>query len=322
MTTSNCTDLVLREPEKDKKEHSQKDIKIRKNKRNRSRQKRKANSSSSNGKRAKLTSKERNNSMKRLGISSSNLVKKAQKTGTVEEEKTKIQSFLDQFFMNDANAQKFSEAEKRKFAKNFQKAFIDSKLGPIPEPKKPAAGKLKALPAPPVVQKVETKLQKKPTLQPIPKKEEVVQKPEPKVHQNDQKIGSLKMYNRVFPSSMNQIQRQQSFDSDSQYAENSHFNNNTDLSEVENPKYQEQHNEYSEEDDEEPVRVGMNYNFHQRMQEELKQEQMKEICKNMEIQKEDISKAQNEQKYKKVSNTFEESLPMFASFVNMYRVPK
>ena len=292
-------------------DHTQKDIKIRKQtKRNRSRQKRKDlvrknNTSSSTAKRTKLTSKERKNSMKRLGITNQ-LEKKVPPPSSVQEEKERIQDFLEQFFQSDANANKFSEAEKRKFSKNFQKAFIQNKLGNFPAPKKPAGTKLKALPAPPAVKKaVEQKGPKKqilPSLDPMP---------ELKVNEDEQKIGCVKMYNNAFAkNNFNFVAKPQSFDSESGYDQNSYNKELNDEYESTDKKYSKDMDSKYSSDSNNIIR--MNYNFAERMKQEFDDQ--------YNYATDDINQtsAAPEKTHEKVSATFGESLPVLASFVNMY----
>ena len=126
--------------------------------------------------------------MKRLGISA-NLGSKA-KGLTVDDEKKRIQGFLDEFFESDANAGKFSEAEKKKFANNFKKAFIDSQLGGIPpKPKKNSGPKLAALPAPPKIKPTPANKPMKAILPALPLKE--APKVESEKAESDLKLGNV-----------------------------------------------------------------------------------------------------------------------------------
>lgn len=291
-----------------------KDVKIRKNKRNRSRQKkkeiRKANTSSSNvAKRAKLNSKDRKDSMKRLGISNE-LGKKALPPSSVEDEKQRIQGFLDQFFQSEANAGKFTEGEKRKFANNFKKAFIESKLGNNPIPKAPTSNKLKALPAPPVVKKVvEQKLpSKKKALPALPQKHV---REEPINEENEQRIGNVKMYGNMFSNNnFNFMSNDPTVQSESQYDDtqsNLRESHNFETSDKRNSRDMERKS--SNDSDNGPIR--MNFNYAQRMAQESN-----DYLYNQQLKKEPIP--QTTQKFEKVSSTFGESLPMLASFVNLY----
>jgi hypothetical protein len=149
------------------------------------------NSQSTTSNRIRLSSKDRKESMKRLGIASNLSNRSKVKECTVEQEKKKIQEFLDAFFQNDVNGKKFSDAERRKFAANFKKEFINDKIkAPMPKAKKNPAHKLKALPAPPMppsVNRIEEKEMRKPVNLPsIPKIEEEKKIDDP---EGEQKIG-------------------------------------------------------------------------------------------------------------------------------------
>jgi hypothetical protein len=208
--TSTWTDLVIQKDSANRT-HIQKDIKIRKNKVNKNRQKSKNNTrniitSNSNTSKNRLLSKDRNESMKRLGISA-NLGKK-KPAASVEEEKQRIQSFIDSFFQNEANANKFNEAEKRKFAMNFKKAFIDSQYQATKSHVLTEKPKLKALPAPPVIVKVEKKPVKRavlPSLPQLPDSPKVINEPYTTQDETDQMLGNVKFYSNAFKNNFNFI---------------------------------------------------------------------------------------------------------------------
>jgi hypothetical protein len=220
-STTTCTALVVRDANKT---HMQKDIKIRKNKGNRPSQKtkssnRKLNTSGTNKSRTRLSSKDKRNSMKRLGISA-NLGSKT-KNLSVEDEKKRIQGFLDEFFESDANAGKFTEAEKRKFTNNFKKAFIESQLGGIPpKPKKNNGPLLAALPAPPKIKPVPVNKPMKAILPSLPPKEEP--KVEAKKAESDIKLGNVKFYSNAFTNNFNFITKKKE-EPDDQFEMNPNF---------------------------------------------------------------------------------------------------
>lgn len=205
------------------KTHVQKDIKIRKNKGNRARSKvnsRKINSSNSNASRSKLHSKDRKSSQQRLGISS-NLGKK--KIGSIEEEKQRIQSFIDAFFESDANAGKFTEAEKRKFAQNFKKSFIENQFNGNSMTKKNAPPKLKALPAPPVIKKQEEREPFKAIMSAMPQMLDP-KIPNEEIEESGQRLGNVKYYSNAFVNNFNfltknSIESDSGFDIKSNYKE-------------------------------------------------------------------------------------------------------
>lgn len=157
--------------------------------------------------------------MRRLGISA-NLGTKP-KNLSVEDEKKRIQGFLDEFFESDANAGKFTEAEKRKFANNFKKAFIESQLGGIPpKPKKNTGPKLAALPAPPKIKSTPSTKPMKAILPALPPKDE------PKVDsenaESDLKLGNVKFYSNAFTNNFNFITKKKP-EQENQFEESSNF---------------------------------------------------------------------------------------------------
>ena len=105
-------------------------------------------------------------SMKRLGIGFN---KNSDGQDWVEDTENRIQTFLDSFFTSQAHQGKFTEAEKKKFAANFKKAFIETQIGTNNLPKKNGQPKLKALPAPPIIKEIDKKVSKKQILPSIPK---------------------------------------------------------------------------------------------------------------------------------------------------------
>lgn len=121
--------------------------------------------------------------MKRLGIGFNQ--KSSNGQDWVEDTENKIQTFLNSFFSSQANAGKFTDAEKKKFTTNFKKAFIENQIGSSNLPKKNAQPKLKALPAPPVIKELEKKPIKKQTLPAIPKSRE---EEKPKSSEQSKKI--------------------------------------------------------------------------------------------------------------------------------------
>jgi len=157
------------------------------------------NTSHSNHSKTRLTSKDRKQSMKRLGIMN-NLQKNKDPPATLDEEKERIQSFIDSFFQNEANSNKFSDAEKRKFAKNFQRAFIEDQYGKNPELKKNKVPKLKALPAPPVLKKLE---EKQPLQAILPSVHIEEKKQEKKEDESGLRFGNLNSYGNVFKNNFN-----------------------------------------------------------------------------------------------------------------------
>lgn len=167
--------------------------------------------------------------MKRLGITHNADTKKTKPPWSVDEEKKRIQSFIDAFFDSDANANKFSEAEKRKFAQNFKKAFIESKLGDNPLPPKSNAPKLKALPAPPIIKEAPAKPATKPTLPALPKKEE-----KPK-EDTEQKLGNVRHYSNAFVNNYNFVTKN-SAETESHFEINSNFKE-TEMNESLDHKY-------------------------------------------------------------------------------------
>ena len=214
---------------------------------------RKLNSSHSNTSKARLTSKDRKASMNRLGIKN-NLPKKKKPLPSVDEEKRRIQIFLDSFFKNESNANKFSEIEKRKFAMNFKKAYIENQYGEKAETKKKKnTPKLKALPAPPMVNTV---TEKPPLKEILPLQSEIEEYKEIKEESSGaapeiqgepgQKLGNTKLYTNVFKNNFNFISKNENktdsvFDQESQYKfteENNEFS-------VETPNQMKCENSYS-----------------------------------------------------------------------------
>jgi len=251
-TSVTSTALVVKEDSVNKTHnHIQRDIKIRKNKRNRSRQShknnaRKMNTSHSNTSKTRLNSKDRKASMKRLGIKN-NLPKKKNPAPSVDEEKYRIQKFLDSFFQNEANSNKFTEGEKRKFAMNFKKAYIENQYGNVPAPQKPNPQKLKALPAPPVVKK--KPLQE--ILPPVMKHEEDP-KPAIKDEEPQERLGNVKMYSNAFKNNFNFMGKKDDdsiFGDDSSYKYTTDQNDHNDFS---NPSKMMYDNLTSQESDEKP----------------------------------------------------------------------
>lgn len=166
--------------------------------------------------RSKLNSRDRKNSQKRLGISSNLHKKKLPPPSSVDEEKKRIQTFLDSFFQSEANAGKFSDAEKWKFSQNFKKAFIEGQLGSNPVPLKNAGPKLKALPAPPVIKSNEEKPPLRAILPTMPQREEKKVIDRPCEDPTDQKLGNVKFYSNAFSNNFNFLTKN-SIESDSQF---------------------------------------------------------------------------------------------------------
>ena len=303
-SNQNCTQLAIRK-EDSKGTHTQKDIKIRKGKRNRSRQSsknvRKTNTSNSNVSRSKLTSKDRQNSMQRLGIST-NLGKKKNPPSSIDDEKKRIQTFVDTFFQSDANSGKFSDAEKRKFTQNFKKAFIESQYGSaLPPTSSVPNKKLKALPAPP---KVKGELKKAPVKAILPSlpKEELAERKEVALvkEEEGQKLGNMNLYNNAFVNNFNFITKKEPEAnwapvSPSPYKESDESSAN---------KYHEM--------------VGSNYYSPESSSQDHQYEGTQPLQKVDFSNSRPVEQQQVAEHYQKVSASFGESLPMFSSFVNMY----
>ena len=100
-------------------------------------------SSSLNSNRGKIALKTKRSSVQKTGV---NVTRSITNTECFDEEKKKIQSFLNTFFSSSVNTAKLTEVDKKKFTSSFIKTFADYEANIPKIPNNSEIKKLKALP--------------------------------------------------------------------------------------------------------------------------------------------------------------------------------